>query len=73
MVEMNAGQMLHDVREAVAGRVPVDFYGRTGGMVPLPDEVSEQIDRLMSLPAGQPGSGAQPTTATSAMAGRART
>jgi 2-oxoglutarate ferredoxin oxidoreductase subunit alpha len=73
VVEMNAGQMLHDVREAVAGRAPVDFYGRTGGMVPLPDEVSEQIDRLMSLPASQPSSGAQQTTATSAMAGRART
>ena len=35
--------MLEDVRLAVQGKVPVDFYGRMGGMVPLPDEVLEQI------------------------------
>jgi 2-oxoglutarate ferredoxin oxidoreductase subunit alpha len=28
---------------AVEGRVPVEFYGRMGGMLPLPDEVLEQI------------------------------
>ncbi len=55
VVEMNAGQMLHDVRMAVAGRSPVDFYGRMGGMIPLPDEISQQIDKLISLPASQPG------------------
>ncbi len=38
-VEMNMGQMLEDVRLAVAGRVPVEFYGRTGGVIPPPDEV----------------------------------
>jgi 2-oxoglutarate ferredoxin oxidoreductase subunit alpha len=43
VVEMNAGQMVDDVRLAVEGRVPVDFYGRMGGVVPLPDEVYEQI------------------------------
>lgn len=43
VVEMNAGQMLDDVRLAVEGRVEVDFYGRMGGVVPLPDEVYEQI------------------------------
>jgi 2-oxoglutarate ferredoxin oxidoreductase subunit alpha len=43
VVEMNGGQMLEDVRLAVEGRVPVDFYGRMGGVVPLPDEVLEQI------------------------------
>jgi 2-oxoglutarate ferredoxin oxidoreductase subunit alpha len=77
VVEMNAGQMLHDVRAAVAGRAPVDFYGRTGGMIPLPDEVSEQIDRLMSLPASQPnpvqpGNGYHRNAAATAMASRAR-
>jgi 2-oxoglutarate ferredoxin oxidoreductase subunit alpha len=40
-VEMNAGQMVDDVRLAVNGRVPVEFYGRTGGIVPSPDEVLE--------------------------------
>jgi 2-oxoglutarate/2-oxoacid ferredoxin oxidoreductase subunit alpha len=43
VVEMNAGQMLDDVRLAVAGQAPVRFYGRMGGMVPLPDEILEAI------------------------------
>jgi 2-oxoglutarate ferredoxin oxidoreductase subunit alpha len=38
-VEMNAGQMVDDVRLAVNGRVPVEFYGRMGGMVPSPEDV----------------------------------
>ncbi len=46
VVEMSGGQMLDDVRLAVNGKVPVDFYGRMGGMVPLPDEVYEQIQEL---------------------------
>lgn len=46
VVEMSGGQMLDDVRLAVKGKVPVDFYGRMGGMVPLPDEVFEQIQEL---------------------------
>ena len=43
VVEMNGGQMVDDVRLAVEGRVPIDFYGRMGGIVPLPEEVCEQI------------------------------
>lgn len=42
-VEMNAGQMVEDVRLAVNGRVPVEFYGRMGGIVPSPDEVLEAL------------------------------
>lgn len=38
-VEMNAGQMVDDVRLAVNGRIPVEHYGRLGGIVPAPDEV----------------------------------
>jgi Pyruvate:ferredoxin oxidoreductase and related 2-oxoacid:ferredoxin oxidoreductases, alpha subunit len=38
-VEMSMGQMVDDVRLAAAGNCPVDFYGRTGGMVPSPDEI----------------------------------
>ncbi len=38
-VEMSAGQMVEDVRLAVAGKVPVEFYGRMGGIVPSPSEV----------------------------------
>ena len=39
VVEMNAGQMVDDVRLAVNGAVPVKFYGRMGGAVPFPEEV----------------------------------
>lgn len=38
-VELSAGQMVEDVRLAIEGRVPVFHHGRTGGMVPSPDEV----------------------------------
>jgi 2-oxoglutarate ferredoxin oxidoreductase subunit alpha len=46
VVEMNAGQMVEDVQLAVAGRVPVHFYGRTGGVVPFPDEILEALQAL---------------------------
>ena len=45
-VELNMGQMVEDVRLAVAGRAPVSFFGRTGGVLPTPEEVLEQIERL---------------------------
>ncbi len=44
-VEMNAGQMVHDVREAVGHRVPVKFLGRMGGTIPLPEEIEDEIRR----------------------------
>ncbi|MCM1336442.1 MAG: 3-methyl-2-oxobutanoate dehydrogenase subunit VorB [Candidatus Amulumruptor caecigallinarius] len=44
-VEINAGQMVEDVRLAVNGRVPVTYYGRMGGIVPNPSEVSEALLR----------------------------
>jgi len=43
VVEMNAGQMVEDVRLAVEGRTPVEFYGRLGGIVPFPDEILSQL------------------------------
>ena len=47
VVEMNAGQMLHDVREAVGTLVPVKFFGRMGGIVPMPHEVQAVAQRLL--------------------------
>lgn len=44
VVEMNAGQMLEDVRLAAAGQVPVRFYGRMSGAVPGPEEVLAAIE-----------------------------
>ncbi len=46
VVEMNAGQMLADVQRIVAERAPIAFYGRLGGISPMPDEILEQIQRL---------------------------
>jgi len=46
VVEMNSGQMLEDVRLAVNGRTPIEFYGRLGGVVPFPDEILGEIQRV---------------------------
>jgi 2-oxoglutarate/2-oxoacid ferredoxin oxidoreductase subunit alpha len=43
VVEMSAGQMLQDVQLATLGRCPVEFYGRMGGVVPLPDEILDAL------------------------------
>jgi 2-oxoglutarate ferredoxin oxidoreductase subunit alpha len=54
VVEMNAGQMVEDVRLVVGGRVDVGFYGRMGGIVPMPDEILNAIEseyEKISLPA----------------------
>jgi len=48
VVEMNSGQMLEDVKLAIEGRVPVSFYGRLGGMLPLPDEIVEEVKTIQS-------------------------
>lgn len=50
VVEMNSGQMLEDVRLATAGRAPIEFYGRMGGMVPFPDEILGEIHRITHEP-----------------------
>jgi Pyruvate:ferredoxin oxidoreductase and related 2-oxoacid:ferredoxin oxidoreductases, alpha subunit len=42
-VEMSMGQMVDDVKLAIDCRRPVYFYGRTGGVIPAPDEVLEQL------------------------------
>lgn len=41
--ELNAGQMVEDVRLAVNGKAPVEHYGRQGGMLFTPDEVLEAL------------------------------
>lgn len=47
-VEMSTGQMVEDVKLAVEGRAPVYFYGRTGGMIPTPDEIIREVKKLAS-------------------------
>ena len=43
-VELNAGQMIEDVRLAVNGTVPVYHFGRMGGIVPTPQEVLDAFN-----------------------------
>lgn len=46
VVEMNAGQMVDDVRLAVQGRALTGFYGRMGGIVPFPDEILGELKKM---------------------------
>jgi 2-oxoglutarate ferredoxin oxidoreductase subunit alpha len=48
-VEMSNGQMVEDVKLAIAGKAPVLFYGRPGGGVPTVDEILDKIKQL-SIP-----------------------
>jgi len=45
VVEMNAGQMIEDVRLSTGGSVKVDHYGRFGGIIPTPDEVVRVLEQ----------------------------
>jgi 2-oxoglutarate ferredoxin oxidoreductase subunit alpha len=47
-VEMNAGQMVEDVRLSINGKSEVHFYGRTGGAVITPEEVHDEIVKLIN-------------------------
>jgi 2-oxoglutarate ferredoxin oxidoreductase subunit alpha len=50
VVEMNTGMMLDDVKMAVKGQIPVEFYGRLGGVTPFPDEILDEIHRIVKNP-----------------------
>ncbi|HPU23152.1 MAG TPA: 3-methyl-2-oxobutanoate dehydrogenase subunit VorB [Candidatus Kapabacteria bacterium] len=45
-VEMNAGQMVEDVKLSVCGKTRVEYYGRMGGMIPSPEEIVENFEKL---------------------------
>jgi 2-oxoisovalerate ferredoxin oxidoreductase alpha subunit len=50
VVELSNGQMVEDVRLALNGRVPVDFYSRVGGNVPSVEEVhAELLSRMTAM------------------------
>ena len=47
VVEINAGQMIFDVKCAAAGsNIPIEHYGRLGGIVPDPDEIIDALKKL---------------------------
>ena len=44
-VELNAGQMVEDVRLSVQHKVPVEHFGRTGGIIHTPEEILEALEQ----------------------------
>jgi pyruvate/2-oxoacid:ferredoxin oxidoreductase alpha subunit len=48
VVELNTGMMVQDVKLALNGTLPVEFYGRTGGNVPAAEEITAQVFSRMS-------------------------
>lgn len=46
-VEMNMGQMAGDVKLAIECSRPVSHFGRTGGMIPTPDEILTHIKKAV--------------------------
>jgi 2-oxoglutarate ferredoxin oxidoreductase subunit alpha len=46
VVELSAGQMIEDVRLATHCRLPISFFGRMGGVVPLPEDILKEIEAL---------------------------
>jgi pyruvate/2-oxoacid:ferredoxin oxidoreductase alpha subunit len=61
VVELSTGQMVEDVRLAVAGRCPVAFYGRQGGMVPSAEEIVARVMEMAAAPGVQEAERAQVT------------
>lgn len=45
-VEMSMGQMIDDVKLALECRIPVEFFGRTGGVVPKPSEILQKLEQM---------------------------
>lgn len=46
-VELNAGQMIEDVRLSVHDRIPVEHYGRLGGIIPSPQEIIDALENKL--------------------------
>jgi 2-oxoglutarate ferredoxin oxidoreductase subunit alpha len=47
-VELNAGQMVEDVKLAVNGKIEVGHYGRMGGIIPSPEEVEQNLEKMFN-------------------------
>jgi pyruvate/2-oxoacid:ferredoxin oxidoreductase alpha subunit len=48
VVELSTGMMVEDVRLSLNGSVPVEFYGRAGGNVPTPEEITAEVTSRMA-------------------------
>ncbi len=48
VVELSAGQMLEDVRLAVMDKRPIRFFGKMGGVVPMPEDIVDAMKKVMA-------------------------
>lgn len=48
VVEMNAGQMVQDVRAVTGSDFPVRFFGRMGGTIPMPEEIEQEARAFLA-------------------------
>ena len=48
-IEMSVGQMVEDVERFVKGKKPVEFSGKTGGLVPTPDDVKGYVRKSLGI------------------------
>ncbi|MFZ0448299.1 MAG: 3-methyl-2-oxobutanoate dehydrogenase subunit VorB [Desulfatiglandaceae bacterium] len=46
-IEMSMGQMVEDVERSVIGKRPVHWYGKCGGEVPTPEDVMDEVKKLL--------------------------
>lgn len=49
-VELNAGQMIEDVRLAIHDAIPVEHFGRLGGIIPSPQEIVDELNAKFIQP-----------------------
>jgi len=49
VVEMNMGQMIHDVRQAVGRNVEIKFHGRAGGTIPMPEDIEAKVTAMLEV------------------------
>lgn len=47
VVEINAGQMIQDVRLAIGKALPIEHFGKMGGIIPEPEEVVDALKKLI--------------------------
>ena len=46
-MQLNPGQMIQDVRLAIHDRIPVEHYGRLGGIIPSPAEIVDALENKL--------------------------
>jgi 2-oxoglutarate ferredoxin oxidoreductase subunit alpha len=64
VIELSMGQMVEDVEWSAAEGVPVHFYGKTGGTIPAPEDIGEEISKVLDGKATPRGPALRPEEAS---------